>query len=58
MPQMCQFVVSLLAMKTQSSIEMLQSLIEPLAMAIVGILVGAVAIACLLPLVQMVMAFM
>ncbi|MCA9780668.1 MAG: type II secretion system F family protein [Candidatus Eremiobacteraeota bacterium] len=57
MPQMCQFVVSLLAMKTQNSIEMLQSLIEPLAMALVGILVGAVAIACLLPLVQMVMAF-
>ena len=57
MPRMCQFVVSLLAMKTQSSIEMLQSLIEPLAMAVVGILVGAVAIACLLPLVQMVMAF-
>jgi type II secretory pathway component PulF len=57
MPQMCQFVVSLLAMKTQSSIEMLQSLIEPLAMAVVWILVGAVAIACLLPLVQMVMAF-
>jgi len=55
--EMCQVVVRLLADKTENSIETLQALVEPLAMALVGILVGTVAIACLLPLVQMVMAF-
>jgi type IV pilus assembly protein PilC len=55
--EMCAFVERLLTTKTENSIEVMQALIEPLAMAVVGILVGIVAIACLLPLVQMVQAF-
>lgn len=57
MSEMCHFVETLLANKTENSIEMTQALIEPLAMALVGILVGVVALACLLPLVQMIQNF-
>lgn len=57
LPEMCGFIESLLTARAEASIETAQAMIEPLAMSIVGFLVGIVAMACLLPLVQMVQAF-
>ncbi len=44
--------------KTERALDAVEALMEPLSVAFVGILVGLVAIACLLPLVKMVESFM
>jgi type II secretory pathway component PulF len=56
--EMCTVVESLLTQKTEYSIEVGKALVEPAAMACVGILVGTVALACLLPIVKMVQNFL
>lgn len=51
------FVEALLSAQAEETIETTQALVEPLAMAMVGLMVGVVALACLLPLVQMIQSF-
>lgn len=51
--EMCFYVESLLTTKTETTLEMLHAFIEPVAMAVVGILVSIVALACFLPLIRL-----
>lgn len=55
--QSCQFAENLLRAKLEAAIEVAEALVEPLSMALVGFLVGLVALACMLPLVKMFEAF-
>lgn len=53
-PEMCRAVESLLSQETEHAIDVGQSLVEPMTMALLGVLTGIVAIGCLLPLVRMI----
>ena len=57
-PEMCEVIERLLTFELEEAVETAQGLVEPLVMAVVGLLVGVVALACLLPLVRMVQNFL
>lgn len=57
-PEMCRVIERLLNFELEEAVETAQGLVEPLIMAVVGLLVGLVALACLLPLVRMVQNFL
>ncbi len=52
------FAETMLREAAESTLEAAEALMEPLAVCLVGILVGIVALACMLPLVRMFEAFM
>ncbi len=58
MVEACGFAERLYREQVERDLETLEALMEPLAVCFVGILVGLIAIACLLPLVRMVEGFM
>jgi type II secretory pathway component PulF len=49
---------ALLRERAEAALEIAQAMMEPLAISLVGILVGVVALACMLPLVRMFEAFL
>lgn len=53
-PEMCRAVERLLTQETEHAIEMGQAFIEPVTMAVLGIITGLIAIGCLLPLIRMI----
>ncbi len=57
MSESFRFVGALLKERAEHALEMAEALMEPLSIALVGILVGIVALACMLPLVRMFDAF-
>lgn len=52
------FAEALLRERAESALETAESLMEPLAICLVGVLVGVLALACMLPLVRMFEAFL
>lgn len=57
MSESCRFAENYLRERAEHALETAEALMEPLSIAIVGILVGIVALACMLPLVRMFEAF-
>lgn len=57
MSESFRFVGALLKERAEHALEVAEALMEPLSIALVGILVGIVALACMLPLVRMFEAF-
>lgn len=58
MAECCRYSEALLREKAEHTLEVAEALLEPLAIAVVGFLVGIVALACMLPLVKMFDTFM
>ncbi len=58
MAECCRYSEALLREKAEHTLEVAEALLEPLAMAVVGFLVGIVALACMLPLVKMFETFL
>ena len=57
-PEMCIVIERLLTFELEEAIDTAQGLVEPMVMAVIGLMVGVVALACLLPLVRMVQNFL
>lgn len=57
MAESCRFAENLLRERAENALETAEALMEPISIALVGLLVGIVALACMLPLVRMFEAF-